>query len=87
MFIKKLNCSLKPIRSFALSESQIQNNDFFFFFLLKIDFLKMLINLAFIIPTLTLFHLLIQYGKNVLLKDFVLVGTSLIIEIDDDLSR
>ena len=29
MFIKKLNCSLKPIRSFALSESQIQNNDFF----------------------------------------------------------
>ena len=28
MFIKKLNCSLKPIRSFALSESQIQNNDF-----------------------------------------------------------
>ena len=88
MFIKKLNCSLKPIRSFALSESQIQNNDFFFFFLLlTIDFLKMLINLAFIIPTLTLFHLLIQYGKNVLLKDFVLVGTSLIIEIDDDLSR
>ena len=86
MFIKKLNCSLKPIRSFALSEYQIQNNDFFFL-LLTIDFLKMLINLAFIIPTLTLFHLLIQYGKNVLLKDFVLVGTSLIIEIDDDLSR
>ena len=28
-----------------------------------------------------------QYGKNVLLKDFVLVVTGLIIEADDDLSK
>ena len=47
----------------------------------------MSIDLAFLIPTLTLFHLFIQYGKNVLLKDFVLVGTVLIMEVDDDLNR
>ena len=47
----------------------------------------MLIDLAFLIATLTLFHSFIQYGKNVLLKDFVLVGTGLIIEADDDLRK
>ena len=47
----------------------------------------MLINLAFLIPTLSLFHLFIQYGKNVILKDFVPVGSGLIIEADDDLSK
>ena len=47
----------------------------------------MLIDLTFLIPTLSLFHSFIQYGKNVLLKDFVLVGTGLIIEADDDLSN
>ena len=56
---------------------------FLFFFLLTIDFLKMLIDLAFLIPTLSLFHLFIQYGKNVLLKNFVLVGTGLIIKADE----
>ena len=55
----------------------------FFFFLLTIDFLKMLIDLAFLIPTLSLFHLFVQYGKNVLLKNFVLVGTGLIIKADE----
>ena len=50
------------------------------------DFLKMLTNLAFLIPTLSLFHSFIQHGKNALLKDFVLVGTSFIIEVDDDLN-
>ena len=29
----------------------------------------------------------IQYGKNVLLKDFVLVGTGLIIEVNENLNR
>ena len=37
----------------------------------------MLIDLAFLISTLSLFHSFIQYGKNVLLKDFALVGTGL----------
>ena len=47
----------------------------------------MLIDLAFLIPTLSLFHSFIQYGKNVLLMDFVLVGTGLIIEAEDDLEK
>ena len=47
----------------------------------------MLIDLAFLIPTLSLFRSFIQYGKNVPLKDFVLVGSGLIIETDDDLSK
>ena len=47
----------------------------------------MLIDLAFLVSTLSLFHLFIQYGKNDLLKDFVLVGTDPIIEADDDLSK
>ena len=47
----------------------------------------MLIDLAFLIPPLSLFHLFIQYGKNVPLKDFVLVGSGLMIEADDDLSK
>ena len=47
----------------------------------------MLIDLAFLIPTLSLFHSFIQYGKNVPLKDFVLVGSSFIIEAENDLSK
>ena len=47
----------------------------------------MLTDLAFLIPTLGLFHWFIQYGKNVLLKDFVLYGTGLIRDVDDDLSK
>ena len=52
-----------------------------------IDFLKILIDLAFLIPPSSLFHSFIQYGKNALLKDFVLVGSGLIIEVNDDLNR
>ena len=59
----------------------------FLFFSLTIDFLKMLLDLAFLTPTLSLFHSFIQYGKNVPLKDFVLVGSGLTIEADDDLSK
>ena len=47
----------------------------------------MLIDLAFVIPTLSLFHSFIKYGKNGVLKDFVLVGKGLIIEADDDVSK
>ena len=47
----------------------------------------MLIDLAFVIPTLSLFHSFIQYGKNGVLKDFVLVGKGLKIEADDDVSK
>ena len=59
----------------------------FLFFSLTIDFLKMLIDLAFLTPTLSLFYSFIQYEKNVSLKDFVLVGSGLMIEADDDLSK
>ena len=59
----------------------------FLFFSLTIDFLKMLIDLAFLTPTLILFHSFMQYGKNVPLKDFNLVGIGLMIETDDDLSK
>ena len=45
----------------------------------------MLIDLAFPVPTL--FHSFIQYGKNFPLKDFALVGSGIIIEVDDDLSK
>ena len=57
------------------------------FFVAYNNFLKMLIDLAFLIPTLSLFHSFIQYGKKVALKGFVLVGGDLIIKADDDLSK
>ena len=50
----------------------------------------MLIDLAFLITTLSLFHSFIIYGKNIFLKDFgagLLVGTGLIIEVVYDLNR
>ena len=47
----------------------------------------MLIDLAFPIPTLSLFHSFIQYRKNVPLKDFILVGSGIMIEADNDLSK
>ena len=47
----------------------------------------MLIDLAFLILTLNLFHSFKQYEKNVPLKDFALVGSGLIIEADDDLNK
>ena len=47
----------------------------------------MLIDLAFLTPTLSLYHSFIQDGKNVPLKDFVLLVSGLMIEIDDDLSK
>ena len=47
----------------------------------------MLIHLSFLIPTLSLFYSFRQYAKNVPLKDFVLVGSGLIIEAGDDLSK
>ena len=72
--LRSLNCILRRVRS--------QNNEFSFF-LLTIDTLKMLIDLAFLIPTLSLFHSFMQYGKNVLLKDVTLV----VIKTDEDLSK
>ena len=57
------------------------------FFSLTIDFFKDVNWFSFPSINLNLFHLFIQYGKNDLLKDFVLVGTDPIIEADDDLSK
>ena len=59
----------------------------FLFSLLAIGFLRMSNDLLFPIQTLSLFHSFIQYGKNVPLKDFVLVGSSFIIEAENDLSK
>ena len=58
----------------------------FLFYSITIEILKMLIDLAFLIPNkfISFFHTI---WKQFLLKDFVLVGIGLIIEIDDDLSR
>ena len=47
----------------------------------------MFIDLAFLIPSLRLFRSFIQCEKNVLLKNFVLAGTGLLIEVDDNLNR
>ena len=58
-----------------------------FFSSFIIDFLNTLIDLVLLIPILSLFHSFIRYGKNVLLKDFVSVGTGLIIEADDDINE
>ena len=50
-----------------------------FLFLLTIDFLNMLTDLAFLIPTLSLFHTFMLYiRKKCFLKDFVLFGTGLV---------
>ena len=47
----------------------------------------MLIDLAFLIPTFSIFYSFLKYGKNIPLKDFILVGSGLIIEANDDLSK
>ena len=51
------------------------------------DVLKMLIDLAFLVSTLRLFHLFKQRGGNVLLKCFVLDWIGLIMEADTDLRK
>ena len=57
----------------------------FLFFYFNIDLVKILSDLAFLISMLSLFHSLMQYGKNIFLKDSVLDGIDFIIEVDTDL--
>ena len=45
----------------------------------------MLMELAFLILSVRLFHSFIQYGKNDFLNDFVLGGKGLIVEVKADL--
>ena len=45
----------------------------------------MLIDLAFLISTVRLFHSFTQYGKKDFLNDFVLEGKGLIAEVEADL--
>ena len=59
----------------------------FSFFLIRISFLKTLIDLAFFISTVSLFHSLMQYGKNVFLKNFFFEGKGLIIDVVDNLKE
>ena len=44
----------------------------------------MLIDLAFLILAVRLFHSFIQYGKNDFLNDFVLEGKGLIAQVEAD---
>ena len=65
----------------------MQNNEFSFFshhtFLKDVNWFS----IPNPVKTLSLLHLFIQYGKNVPWKDLVLIGSGLIIEADDDLSK
>ena len=45
----------------------------------------MLIDLAFLVLTVRLFHSFIQYRKNNFLNDFVLEGKGLMAEVEADL--
>ena len=84
MFIEMTKLWSKARKEFYIE--QIINTKQSCFFWLTINFLKMLIDLAFLISTLSLFHQFMQYAKNILLKDFVLVGTGLVIEVDDGIN-
>ena len=58
-----------------------------FFFSYLIIFLKVLTDLEFLVSTVRLFHLFMQYGKKVFVKDLVLDKESLITEFDTDLKE
>ena len=58
-----------------------------FLFSLTIDFLKMLIDLAFLISTFKFITFAYTIWKNVLLKNLVLVETGLVIEADYDFNK
>ena len=61
------------------------NTEWIFFFLHLIIFFKALTDLEFLISTVRLVHLFMQYGKKVFLKGFVLDKEGLIAEADMDL--
>ena len=58
-----------------------------FLFSLTIDFLKMLIDLAFLIPTFKFITFVYTIWKNVLLKNLVLAETGFVIEADYDFNK
>ena len=58
-----------------------------FFFSHLIIFLKALTDLEFLVSTVRLFHLFMQYEKKVFVKDFVLDKEGLIKEVDTDLKE
>ena len=60
---------------------------FLFFFSHLINFLKVLTDLEYFFLTVRLFHSLMQYGKKVFLKDFVLGKEGLITETATDLKE
>ena len=57
------------------------------FFSYLISFLKALTDLEFLISTVRLFYLFMQYGEKLFLKDFVLDKEGLITEADMDLKE
>ena len=57
------------------------------FFSHLISFLKALTDLEFLISTVRLFYLFMQYGEKLFLKDFVLDKEGLITEADTDLKE
>ena len=61
-------------------------NKEFSFFSFNSNFLKILIDLAFLVSVARLFHSLMQNGKTVFLDVFVLVGIGRVIVLDADLN-
>ena len=57
------------------------------FFSYLISFLKALTDLEFLISTVRLFYLFMQYGEKLFLKDFVLDKEGLTTEADTDLKE
>ena len=76
---------IKRVRSFTPSGSQMENKEFSFFSF-NINFLKILIDLAFLVSIARLFHSLMQNGKKLFLNVFDLVGIGRIIVLDADLN-
>ena len=77
----------KRVSSSAPSGSKIENIEFSFFISHLINFFKALTDLEFLISTVRLFHLFMQYGKKVFSKDFVLDKEGLITGADADLKE
>ena len=81
---KWVNRSFKHDNNFTLVGSWTLYKEFSSLWVI-INFLNLNIDFAFLISKLSLFLWLIQYGKNALLKPFVLHGTRFNLPDDTDL--
>ena len=83
---KWVNCRLNRDNNFTPIGSRTLYKEFSSFSVI-IDFLNLYIDYAFLISGLSLFHSSIQYGKNVLLKLFILDGIHFNLPDDTDLKE